>query len=166
MPDGSRVVFGMPTVTATRGIYQKDPRAGGEPELVLPLPDGSSFVPSSFSSDGKWLVYTSVDSKTQADIWMMPWGGKPDRAQAVKLVGTAAVESQGQVSPDMKWLAYISNETGQVVVYVRPLSPGQSAWRVERGVEPRWSPDGKTLYFKQNLSRRGGLLLAARINID
>jgi len=165
-PDGSRVVFGMPNAAATRGVYQKDPRGGADPELVFALPEGSSFVPSSFSSDGKWLVYTSVDPKTQSDIWVMPWSPKPDRAQAVRLVGTAAVEGQGQVSPDVRWLAYASNETGEYVVYIRPFPSGTGAVRVGQGAEPRWSADGKTLYLKQNPTRRDIDILAASIEPD
>ena len=166
VPDGLRALFGMPAAQGTRGVYLKDPRSGGEPELALPLPSGSSFVPSDISKDGRLLVFTAIDPKTQADVWTMPWTGKPDFGRAVRVVGTNAIESQGKASPNGKWLAYTSNETGDPVVYIRPLSGGANVWRVDKGAEPQWSSDGKTLYYRQNLSQYRAGLLASAIQED
>ncbi len=104
---------------------------------------------SDWSRDGRFLNYTENDPKTQADIWWVPVeSGKPSE-KAVKLLGSDAVESQGQLSPNGQWLAYFSDETGKGQVYIRPFPAGSETWRVsvDGGREPRWRSDGKELYF-------------------
>lgn len=66
---------------------------------------------------------------------------------AVKLLATDAVESQGQLSPDGKWLAYYSDESAKGEVYIRPFPSGSQVWKVsaDGGREPRWRSDGKEL---------------------
>jgi Tol biopolymer transport system component len=137
--------------------------------LVSLLAGGISFVPSAFSPDGRFLVYTVVDPKTQADIWYVPWDAKPDLGKAVIFVATDATESQGQVSPDGKWMAYSSNTTGANEVYVRPFPNGPGGvWKVsvDRGSEPRWSADGKELYYERSLTNERVTLLASAVEAD
>ena len=147
-PDGRRVLFGM-NGPAGQGLYRKDVNGGNQADLVLSTADNTAIVPSTFSHDGRFLVYTVNDPKTRADIWYVPWDDKPDWGKAVKFLATDAIESQGQLSPDGKWIAYFSNETGRGEVYIRPFPSGAGLWKVsvDGGVEPRWSPDGKQLYF-------------------
>ena len=166
-PDGRRLLFTM-TSPAGFGVYQKDANGGSQPELMLPLAAGSSFVPSALSPDGRVLVSTVVDPKSRADIWYLPWEAKPDLGKAVKFVGTDADESQGQVSPDGKWIAYTTNETGVSNVYVRPFPTGPGVWRVsvDRGHQPRWSTDGKWLHYLRSLTPRRGTVMVAAVGED
>jgi hypothetical protein len=126
-------------------LYRKDASGGRSGRIGVAA---TSIIPSELR-DGRFLIYTVNDRKTSGDIWCLPWESKPDLAKAAKFQATAADESQGQLSPDGKWIAYASNETGRFEVYVRPFPTGQGMWKVsdDGGLEPRWSVDGKYLYY-------------------
>ena len=112
-----------------------------------------------FSPDGKFLIYVQPDPSTQDDIWMVPIEGT---RQPQPLVKTAFFEGVPAVSPDGRWLAYASNETGRTEIYVQPF-PGQGPKRqitegrgiqlpiALRGSTPdrplRWSRDGRELFY-------------------
>ena len=136
-------------------IYQSDrlgvpdlyrrPSDGSGTEELLHAADGMQ-TPSSVSPDGKWVVFTSsLAGTTNSDLMVLSLETK----QARPLVQTPAQESWGTISPDGKWLAHASDESGRSEVYVRPfLTPGE---RVQvstgGGTTPRWSADGRQLYY-------------------
>jgi len=149
-PDGQAVVF-RATGAGADGIYIKNVNGGNETML---LPGSNSWAPSDWSRDHHSLVYTEVNPKTGADIWLLADPSKPSaELKSVPLLRTPATESQGQISPDGKWLAYVSNESGRSQVYLRPfggLSSGSDTrWQVSsvNSTEPRWRADGKELFF-------------------
>jgi eukaryotic-like serine/threonine-protein kinase len=113
-----------------------------------------SGVPTSWSKDGKFLLYMTTDPKTHRDLWVLPMTGGKDGGPGEPKVflSTAAQESQGQFSPDGKYISYTSDETGQSQIHVRPFSPlgdveGHWVVSVNGGVQPRWSDDGSELFF-------------------
>ncbi len=153
-PDGTRIVF-----TSTRlggaDLYQK--LASGEGTDQLLLQSDQIKYPSSWSADGRFLMYFSVDAHTGTDIWVLPMTG--DR-KPFPFLRTPAGEVWAQFSPDGRWVAYASNASGRDEVYVRPFaSPGAGEkagsdaatgqWQVSTGggVFPVWRPDGKELYY-------------------
>ena len=77
------------------------------------------------------------------------------------LVGGPSSESMGVLSPDGRFLAYVSNEGGQLSVFVRPFPAGEGRWQIStpQGTEPRWSADGRELFY-----RRDGVLCVVRID--
>jgi len=141
-PDGSRVVLS----PAGQGLIIKPANGTGQEESLLKTSDRTPA--SDWSRDGRFLIYTQIDAKANADIWYLPDPGKPD-SKPVKFVGTDALESQGQLSPDGHWIAYVSAETGKQEVYIRPFPIGTGQWKVSvnGGREPRWNRDGKELFF-------------------
>jgi Tol biopolymer transport system component len=144
-PDGNWIAFG-----SGKGLYLQDASGGSTEELLLE--NGNFKAPSDWSRDGRYLIYTETDPKGQGDIWFLPDPlGKSSERKPVKFQGTEAMESHGQLSPDGRWLAYVSNDSGQTEVYVRPFPSGPGRWKVSvgRGVsrEPRWRSDGKELFF-------------------
>lgn len=129
-------------------MYEKaSSGAGGEKELLKE--PGKRHFPTSWSRDGRFLLYYTVDTptpKTGADLWVLPLQG--DR-KPVLLLGTEFNEQDASFSPDMRWIVYTSNESGRDEVYVRPflahapaLSEGR--WQVSKdgGFTPKWSADG------------------------
>jgi len=124
--DGRRIAFASPGA-----IYLKDATGGGQEQT---LENGTRIAPSDVSRDGRWMVFTETDPKTAGDIWLLP--DPLDRAASHKPVSflrTPSNESQGQVSPDGKWLAYTSNESGIDQIYIRPFPAGDNRWQVSTG---------------------------------
>jgi Tol biopolymer transport system component len=122
---------------------------GSGTEEVL-LDDDQIVTPSSWSSDGQFLVYSrgSLNAAGQ-EIWALPLLDG-DRKPFLAVPHTAnSFATEGVLSPDGHWLAYASNESGQPEVYVVPFRSGQGKWQVSQngGSTPLWSRDGKTLYY-------------------
>ena len=116
-----------------------------------------SIAVSDWSRDGRWILYSEIDPRTGSDIWLLPArvsGTEP--AKPIPLVRTRALESQAQVSPDGKWLAYTSDESGAEHVYVRPFTATlplpETKWQVSSvfGREPRWRADSRELYYLES----------------
>ena len=141
-PDGRYVVY-----NGSEGVYRKA-TSGGAPQELL-LRSDTLAVPKSWSPDGHYLIYAQINPGTGADLLALPID-KPDSHPMI-LAQTQATEDQGQFSPDGRWVAYTSNESGQSEIYVIPFppSPNGGRWVVSRGggVMPRWRRDGKELFF-------------------
>jgi serine/threonine-protein kinase len=96
-----------------------------------------------WSRDGKWLVY----ARQNADLFAVR---ADDDTTVHEILATPSVERQPALSPDGRWLAYISDETGRYEVYVRPFPDAKVAKRqvsLNGGFTPRWSRDGAELFF-------------------
>ena len=157
-PDGTRLAFGSRR-NGKWGLYVKLADNTRNEELVTEqeLP----ATPMSWSGDR--LVYWTSDPKTSGDIWSVPLTGEK---KPVPILQTRADERNPQVSPDGKWIAYSSNETGRSEIYIRPFpeGPGKIQVSVNGGVFPRWRRDGRELYFMSLLSL--GSMLAADIRVS
>jgi len=147
-PDGT-VVFTMSHPGVAGDLYAVRPNSSA-PELLLK----SEFLKhaNDISPDGKYLIYDMHGTQRQ-DLYVLPLniaGAKP-----VPFLATPADETFGQFSPEGKWVAYTSDESGRREVYVRAFLPGQDPaagarkWLVSTagGSKPRWSRDGKELYY-------------------
>jgi len=157
-PDGSRIAFGSRR-NGKWGLYVKPADNTRAEELVIE----SELLVMPMSWSGDRLVYWTRDPKTFGDIWSVSLGGDK---KAVPVVQTPADERNPQVSPDGKWMAYSSNETGRSEIYIRPFpeGPGKIQVSVNGGVFPRWRRDGRELYFMSLLSL--GSMLAADIRVS
>ncbi|HXI02349.1 MAG TPA: hypothetical protein VNI57_04160, partial [Candidatus Saccharimonadales bacterium] len=121
------------------GIYRRPADGSGKPEQVLERDEPPEI--DDISHDGKFLVFSE-----SGDIWLLPLGGgKPQPFQK-----TPANELLAAISPDGRWIAYDSNESGQFEIYVRPLSGKEGKWQISSGGAgyARWSPDGRMLYYR------------------
>lgn len=147
-PEGNWIAFGV-----DKGLYLKDP--SGELKEELPLENGNTKTVSDWSHDGRYLIYTEIDPKGRGDIWYLedPLHKSSER-KPVEFQGTEAAESQGELSPDGRWLAYVSDESGQQEVYVRPFPSSPGRWKISAGRgrsrEPRWRRDSKELFFLES----------------
>jgi len=143
-PDGSRIVFTSDR-RAYADIYVKSSSGAGQEELLF----GSNLGkrPSDWSSDGNYILYTSVnDPKTKNDLWVLPMNG--DR-KPFSFLQTEFNEGGGRFSADGKWVAYNSDESGKAEVYVRPFPGPGGKWQISAtcGSSPRWRNDGKEIYY-------------------
>ncbi len=141
-PDNSRVVF--------RGLRNGDGdlfvrAANGTANEELLLKSSESKTPTDWSRNGS-LLYTVTNSKTKNDVWVLPMEGeKKPRPFLV----TDFNESGARFSPDGRFVAYQSNESGNDEVYVRSFPDGGGKWQVSKGggAVPAWSRDGKQLFY-------------------
>jgi len=144
-PDGSRIVFSSQR-EGSRNLYQKVSTGAGSDELLLKSPEDKR--PKDWSRDGKYLLYDVQNPKTRGDLFALPMTGEK---KPIPVVATEASEDQGQFSPDSHWVAYRSDAGGRNEIYVRPFPPAESGgqWKVSNngGVQPRWSRDGKELFY-------------------
>jgi serine/threonine protein kinase len=152
-PDG-RVVFST-TLNAGIGDLYWTPATGvGMPE---PLMTKSPTVkhPNGVSPDGRFLIYDDHTSQRQ-DLWILPLGPPASgERKPIPFLVTAADETFGQFSPDGRWIAYDSDESGTREVYVQGFAPDRvpaaavGKWQISTagGEKPRWSRDGKELYY-------------------
>ena len=157
-PDGSRIVFGS-NRDGRMNLYQKASTGEGneEPLLKSPLPK----FPSSWSSDGRYVVYGILDPNTKWDIWILPLAGDQP---PLPFLQTPADERRATISPNGRWMAYVSNELGRNEIYVRPFPPAGGKWQISTGGgnQPRWRSDGKELFYLAS----DRTLMAAEVNTD
>ena len=147
-PKGERIVF-LSNRGGHRNLYQKLASGSGQDELLFSTPNDKNL--NQWSRDGRFIVYTEVEKNTQQDLWVLPVdpGATGDR-KPIPFLQTRFNEFEGQLSPDSRWMAYTSDETGQRQVYVRPFPPSEGVWPISLagGSRPRWRGDGKELFFE------------------
>jgi Tol biopolymer transport system component len=138
-PDGRQILF-----TANRKLsmqfYLKNADGSGSEEEVAQLDSVSQANVWDWSRDGKYVLVRKGN-----ELWYLTW---PEHA-AKPLLQTKWTVRNAQLSPDGRWLAYASNETGSMEVYVSPFLNGNGKWQVSSGggQEPRWRRDGKELFY-------------------
>jgi serine/threonine protein kinase/Tol biopolymer transport system component len=141
-PDGERLAFiGRRPGDSSLNLYQKTLTTGAEERLVS---TNGLEIPTSWSSDGRFILYQT--QAPNADMWILPLVG--DR-KPVAFAHTRFNEASGQFSPDGRWIAYSSNETGRQEVYVAPVQrPGRTVpISTSGGGSPRWRQDGRELFY-------------------
>ena len=155
-PDGSRIVFS----SNRKGhidLYQKSASRVGNDEPLLE--SDLEKHPMSWSADGRFLLYSTVDPKTKVDLWVLPLEG--DR-KPFPFLQTEFNEFNGQFSPDGRWIAYTSDESGRNEIYVAPFPGpgGKQQISTSVGRQPRWRGDGKEIFYLAPDNK----LMAAEVN--
>jgi len=176
-PDGSRILFATIRGGKARvGIYQKASNGTGSEELLLPSDSEDADVwATDWSRDGRFIIYSRGDlyNRTSGEIWVLPLAG--DRKPSLFLQ-TPGAAYDAQFSPDGRWVAYTSKESGHDEVYVVPFGPDKflrtsaaltntgpgGRWQVstDGGSFPKWRGDGKELFYLAP----GGKIMAAEVN--
>jgi hypothetical protein len=153
-PDG-RVAFSSTLNGAVGDLYWISASGVGSPEPLL-VKSPTVTHPNHISPDGRFLIYDDHTAQGRQDLWVLPLdppqGGE---RKAFPFLATQADETFGQFSPDGKWIAYSSDESGRREVYVQGFAPDRmpavavGKWQISTagGDKPRWSRDGKELYY-------------------
>jgi eukaryotic-like serine/threonine-protein kinase len=150
-PDGKWIAY-----TSDRNghsnLYRKLSDGSGAEELLLT--DDQVTVASNWSADGKTLFYSRGRAGSNWEVWALPLEGERKGRLVIPHSGSS-FSNMGQLSPNGHWLAYSSNESGTSEIYVVAYGGGQGKWQVStyEGTQPRWSKDGKELYFANDISR-------------
>src|SRR5262245_17298650 len=157
-PDGSHIVWGSSRDGAVGNLYQKAASGAGEDTLLLK--SDYHKHPTDWSRDGRFIIYRQIDPKTKLDVWGLPAPGSGE-AKPLPLVRTEANEFGGTLSPDGRWLSYVSDVSGRFEVYVQsfPEGGGKRQVSTDGGSGPRWRRDGRELYYYAG----DGKLMAAQV---
>jgi serine/threonine protein kinase/Tol biopolymer transport system component len=143
-PDGMRIAFAS-TRKGVYSLYLKTSSGVGADELLLEK--RNPIYPQDWSKDGRFLMYGENDPKMALDLWVLEMIGNERKSRMV--LNTPFDERNAQFSPDGRWLAYQTNESGRIEIVVREFPEGstKSAVSTSGGIQPRWRADGKELYF-------------------
>jgi eukaryotic-like serine/threonine-protein kinase len=143
-PDGRIVAF-VSDQRTDRDLFQRL-ADGSQPETLL-LDEKRPLEEVAFSHDGAWVIYRAGSIPADRDLYARRIGTD----SSIVLVATAAAETSPALSPDGRWLAYVSNESGAAEVYVRPFpNTGDGRWQIslQGGQEPVWAHSGKELFYR------------------
>lgn len=141
-PDGRRIAY-WSDATGASGITIKQLSGSGEAELLTPFSD--EVVLKDWSRDGNAIAF-DFNGATGTDIWVVSTTG--DRKPQPFLNGTYD-EFDARFSPDGRYMAYVSNESGREEVYVQTFPDRSEKWQVSTrgGYDPRWSANGHQMYY-------------------
>ena len=144
-PDGSTVVY-TSSQKAPVGIYRKRVGGGVEEWLV----DGANS--SDWSRDGRFFFF----QRNNNDLWVLPDPDRPSAGKPVQITDSPANETDGRFSPDGRWFAYVTDQSGETEVYLRAFDPEQPGANrapamqvsIDGGSRPHWRADGEELFFE------------------
>jgi serine/threonine protein kinase/Tol biopolymer transport system component len=149
-PEGNRIIFAS-NRELKFDLYLKDAN-GGQEEKVIPQ-DGPDRFPTDWSRDGKYVLYMRGQ-----DVWYLTMSD----LRATQFLKASASVKSAAFSPDGKWVAYSSNESGRWEIYVTSFPDARGKWQVSNagGNQPRWRADGKELFYLSADSK----IMAVRVN--
>ena len=141
-PDGQHISYHLLNNTK---ILERDANGPGQENTLLQ--SQNTVYLNDWSPDGRYLVYSQISPEGRYELWLLPTTG--DRKPA-PFLRTAFDELQGQFSPDSKWIAYTSNESGRQEIYVQGFPAGGARWLVSSGggTLARWRRDGKEIFYR------------------
>jgi len=147
-PDGSHIAFAS-DAEGKQGIWWVRADGKGEPEQLTQSKNQQH--PTSFSRDGKRMAFTETNPDTGNDVWLMPidWTDleKPKPGKAEPFLHAKFDEDGAAFSPDGRWMAYFSNESGKFEVFVKSVT-GSGKWPIATGSFPVWSRNGRELFWE------------------
>ncbi|MCL4838255.1 MAG: serine/threonine-protein kinase [Thermoanaerobaculia bacterium] len=143
-PDGQALAFGSAREGGTIAIWTA-PVAGTQPPRKVTA-GPRDLAPNGWSPDGRTIVATAFGGSALADVLTVPAGG----GDLSPLVATEFSETNAALSPDGRWLAYQSNETGRDEVYVTSFPVPGRKWQISQGegTSPSWRGDGREVYYR------------------
>lgn len=148
-PDGKRVVFNWGRLDTDMPLYWQ-PADGSSPMERLTTSQDSETV-GSFSPDGATLAFVKDRPETGADILLLDLRSR----RVTPFLNSKADEWDPVFSPDGRWLAYESDESGRLEIYVRPFPGPGGKWQIssEGGAEPLWARNGKHLFYRSDVGK-------------
>jgi Tol biopolymer transport system component/predicted Ser/Thr protein kinase len=143
-PDGSTIVFRSDR-NGTPDLFEKSASGQGEEKLVFKSDEAKT--PTSWSRDGRYVAFNSQNPKTGWNVWALPTFG--DR-KPFPIVAGPFVELHAVISPDTRFVAYQSDESGNPEIYVQTFPVASGKWQISNagGVDPQWRSDGKALFYR------------------
>ncbi|HMF07559.1 MAG TPA: hypothetical protein VKJ00_00405, partial [Thermoanaerobaculia bacterium] len=142
-PDGKRVVYSSGKLGVPYLAWK--PSGGGGTEEVFLKTDDFSF-PGDWSRDGRFFLYETYNPKTLFDLWVLP---RPGPGKPMPYVVAPGLQRHGRFSPNSRWVAYTSDESGRQEIYVQAFPSAGGQWQVssDGGDQANWRGDGRELFY-------------------
>jgi serine/threonine-protein kinase len=159
-PDSRYVIWPAPAINGSKRRFLWK-RADGSGEVHTLVERATYLQPGAISPDGKYLALVATDPTTKLDLWVAPLDlSVPEEmklGEAEPLVVQPGIQTGAAISPDGKWVAYFSDESGDYAVYVQRFPRGGGHRKISEGggVWPKWSADGRQLLY---LEQNGGIM--------
>jgi Tol biopolymer transport system component len=147
-PDGRTIAYGERPSAVQSRIYRKPADGSSREELLAEA--AYQMVLRDWSPDGKYALYSMRPGAVQMDLFLLPMGGSAGTARKpVGYQNSPANESRGAFSPDSRWVAFTSDESGESRVYVQAVPASGPKWPVSAGAgdSGAWRRDGRELYY-------------------
>ena len=127
------------------GLRLQDADGGGDTKTIAGTTEFD--YPSTITPDGETLLFMRSAQGTSFDVFTLPLR---DPAKATPIIQTTAYESGARLSPDHRWLIYVSNESGQNEIYLRQFHGSVRRWQVstQGGTQAMWNPNGKEIFYR------------------
>lgn len=144
-PDGRTIVYAYDR-DGPPHLFKKALGDTAEGEMLVPPSKSGAQLPLDWTPDARFVVFTEYSAKTKSDISILSMSGDKKRSPFVQ---TEFTETEGRLSPDGKWLAYVSNSSGRREVYVQAFENPVDRWQISTsgGQRPRWSRSGSELFY-------------------
>ena len=146
-PSGKEITFWSFRGQGDANIYIRPADGTSDSALLVGTPLDER--PNDWSPDGKYLLYGLNDEETGLDLWYLKRKQDGSGFEPLPFLQTSFSERGAEFSPDGRFVAYVSDESGRYEVYVRPFPGAEGMWQVSGngGTQPRWSKDGKELFY-------------------
>jgi len=157
--DGKRVIYAS-SRNGRKGLFWKPVNGpGGEEELATIV---AQPFPGSVSNDGQYLSYDIFGAKESSGVYLLPLRGE----KKPKLLFKERSAGNEAISPDGRWIAYESAESGRMEIYVRGFASGTGKWQVstDGGLHPSWSADGHELFYRNSDPKPGVSMYSVAIS--
>jgi dipeptidyl aminopeptidase/acylaminoacyl peptidase len=142
-PDGLRVAYVSDRKADVWDIFERRSDGTGAETVLLESNENKQAL--AWSSDGRYILYTTQNPQTDYDLWALPLGGE---RKPIPIAVTPYVEYDARLSSDARWVAFESTETGQTEIYLQPFpETGPKQQISDGGRRPRWRRDGRELFY-------------------
>jgi eukaryotic-like serine/threonine-protein kinase len=148
-PDGKTIAFSAPVTTGGGNVEFRSKAADGSGTEKTLFAEQNNYHYPGWSPDGRYLTYLWGDGEKMVSLWIRPANGDGKPAAIVQPPSAQSNLQAYRISPDGRWVAYVSNESGQPEVYITSFPEGKGKWKVSSsgGFYPAWRGDGKELLY-------------------
>jgi hypothetical protein len=144
-PDDSTIIFDSARGKSAGTLYKKVTSGRGRAELLFPEDNQTVDIPTDWSPDGQFVLFHRLSAKANTDIWVFNVADE----KPVPLYEEKSNESYARFSPDGKWIAYVSDESGRNEIYMQTFPDASGKWQISAkgGRMPAWRADGREIFF-------------------
>src|SRR4030095_2916105 len=147
--EGKTIMFVSPVAQGGGNVEIRSKAADGSGTETTLIAEPNNYHHPAWSPDGKYITYLYGDGETMVSLWIVPTTGTTKPVAIVQPPSPQSSLYSYRVSPDSRWVAYSSDESGQPEIYITSFPEGKGKWKISTGSAafPAWSANGKELFY-------------------